>query len=233
MFRKIRRYLLKLTLALAVFIVSMLVGKHYHSTYFYTTMFLCPVSVLYMIAMLLGLLNELAFFHRLFRRFKRRLRPFLDRMKALAGAISDRVSGWMHTTAFYHKFEFLKLKNTSRITGYTDVHMRSRDIDGEEEYDLYLRRWRRCATNAERVRFLYGKYITKKRRQKKTFSYASTPQELNACWGTTAYSGQLIPAYYEARYNRNAEIRRELVEQLLKAESDDSAEADLSQPKPQ
>ena len=217
MFRSIRPHLCKLLCALALLCAACLIRQHHPSSYFYTTMFFIPIAGIWICYECLRILLYIVRPKRLLSKLAGRTAPFLRKFKIRWGALTSRLFDILRTTVIYQKLEYLHLKDTSRITGYRDEQIKNRGLETSAEYELSPLKWRRCKTNAERVRVLYAKYIAKNRRQKKLFSYSDTPVELQHQWGHDVYNELLIPAYYDARYNEHCDISDQQMTQLLNA----------------
>lgn len=172
--------------------------------------------ILCVISVMVQLLARIPFLQPLFLRLRKKLHPIAAHIRNVWMYATARFFQLLHTNVVYEKFEYLKLKNTSRITGYSDTVIRNPEQDLQAELERYRLKWKRCRTNQERVRYLYGKYVTQNRKQKQPFSYASTPRQLQKAWGEDEYNRLLIPTYYEARYQPTAEIDDEVLEKLRK-----------------
>lgn len=208
------KYFIKLFIAIIVFTVSYITGKKYSELYYYTVMFICPLSVVYLLIQLWKMLCELVSFRKIIKKYAPRLFSILEKGMKLWGRFTNRILEMAKSTAVYHKYEMLKLKDLSRITGYSDEKLTNFSYKTSKDYDLILKKWRKCKGNAEKVRYIYGKYIERERKEGKVFDLVSTPYELIERWDKTDYNQLLADTYYKARYNENEQIEDEIVKRL-------------------
>lgn len=206
----------KIILAILIFIISYSIGEIYRFSYYYTIMFVCPFAVFYIIFQVIKILDEITLVRRLVKKISPYFRPAIRKLKNIWSDAANLLLKLAHTSAVYQKFEALHLKNTSKITGYSDEFFRNHENETSHDYEIYHLKWKKCKSNSERVRFLYAKYIIRNRKKGKAFSYANTPEELQKVWGKDDYNAALFSAYYIARYDEKEEITDEIILKLTK-----------------
>lgn len=194
---------------------SYYIGKRESYLYYYTTMFLCPFSVLYILYQLKEILKEVSAVRKLFGRLARFLLPLTLRLKKLWAAFARALSAAAQNSVLYKKIEYLHLKDLSCITGYSDEYIPINNEIEKNDYDFIRLKWKRCKTNAERVRYLYAKYVLEKRKSGHAFRCSDTPMQIQSKWGKDQYNQTLFPEYYRARYAPKEKIGDEEVEALL------------------
>lgn len=217
-------YLIKIIITAFIFLLSWWVGTAFHTTYYYTIMFICPFAAVYAFAQVLHILGKLRIFQRLLFRIAPFIQPLKRKLKSFWSRSTNFFLHMAHRTIFYQKFEYLHLKNTSRITGYRDEYTHRTDVRSSAEYEAFPLKWHKCRTNAQKVRFLYLKYVLANKKSGKPFSYADTPNQLQEKWASDdARDHLLTSSYYYARYkfcddsgedNKNEDISDEVIETL-------------------
>ena len=218
--KKIFKRIFKIIMAGVVFALSYYTGTAFPSLYYYTIMFICPFAVLYAIGQVLLILYDIEFFRRAVKRLEPYVKPVLHKIMQLISHGANFLLRLAHHSFIYQKFEYRRLRDTSRITGYHDEYRHSDQTPSSQEYETYALRWRKCKNDAERVRYTYLKYVETNRRAGKTFSYSDTPNNLQKRWHTDAESNDesLIKWYYPSRYGNkeNLDIPKQDIDILHK-----------------
>lgn len=202
---------------------SYYIGQRETNLYYYTTMFLCPLSVLYILYQIKEILKEVKAVRKLLLRLARFLLPLTKRLKQLWGAFARTLSLTAKNSALYKKIEYLHLKDLSRITGYSDEYIPINNEKEKVDYDSIRLKWKKCKTNAEKVRYLYAKYVLAKRKNGHVFLNSDTPMQIQSKWGEDQYNQQLFPDYYKARYAISEEISDQEIKALLKLQKSEKA----------
>lgn len=218
------QYIIKIILSAFVFLLSWWIGTAFHTTYYYTVMFICPFTAIYAFIQILHILGKLRIFQRLLFVIAPYIQPLKQKLKSFLSRSTNFFLHMAHRTIIYQKFEYLHLKNTSRITGYRDEYMHRTDVCSSPEYEALPLKWHKCRTNAHKVRFLYLKYVLANKKSGKPFSYADTPNQLQKKWAfKDAKDNLLTSSYYYARYKfcdgneesrKNEDIADEVIEKL-------------------
>lgn len=211
---KTRGRVIKMIVAVLLYAIFYEIGIRYPSLYYYTVMFLCPICLLYIIFQILLILNQIKFVKRIWEKVELWGKPALERLKHIWSNASNALLQLAHKNVVYQKFEYLHLRDRSRITGYSDEYRKSADDDKLREYGGNRLKWKKCKTNQERIRFLYSRFVIRGRRQGKIFTYSDTPNQLREAWGEDLYHTLLTEAYYQARYDEEAQIEDEVVREL-------------------
>jgi len=212
--------ILKIIIAGAVFALSYYIGTAFPASYYYTIMFICPFSVLYAVGQILLILYDIELFRRIVKRLEPYVKPALRKFMQLISHGANLLLRLAHHSFLYQKFEYRRLRDTSRITGYHDEYRHSHQTPIQQEYETCALRWRKCKTDAERVRYTYLKYVEANRKAGKPFSYTDTPNSLQQRWHMDGETSDetLIKWYYPARYGdcRNLDISRQDIDELHK-----------------
>lgn len=203
--KSIIKRIIKIIIAGIVFALSYYAGTAFPSLYYYTIMFICPFSVLYAVGQVLLILYDIACFRRIVKRLEPYIRPVLSRLGKFVSNAANFLLRLAHHSFIYQKFEYRRLRDTSRITGYHDEYRHSGQSLANQEYETYALRWRKCKNDAQRVRYTYLKYVQTNRKAGKPFSYADTPSRLQKRWHTEGDTRDelLVKWYYPARYGNS------------------------------
>lgn len=212
------QYIIKIFISALVFLLSYRIGMSFHTTYYYTVMFICPFAVIYAFIQVLHLLGKLRIMQRLLFLIAPYVQPFKRKLKHFLSRSANFFLHMAHNTVIYQKMEYLHLKNTSRITGYHDEYIHDTTVRSVKEYEAFPLKWHKCKTNAQKIRFLYLKYVLTNKKAGKPFSYADTPDQLQKKWSfEDAKDDLLTSSYYCARYKiheENEDIPDQVIETL-------------------
>lgn len=212
---KIKKCLVKILICVPIFSLSYITGKKYTQLYYYLVMFLCPISVMYAVLQLLKILYELDIVRKVLTKFAPHLVNGLKLLKKSWFEFTNSVLKGAKSTKIYKTFQYLHLKKTDRITSYTDEKIYFEASGRRSRYALIIKRWKKCTDNCDRVRFLYGKYIERQRREGKKFLLSDTPNEVVRRWGEDSYNILLKEYYYRARYNTEEKIEDCVIDELM------------------
>lgn len=195
------QYFIKIMISALVFLLSYWIGMSFHATYYYTVLFICPFAAIYAFIQILHLIGKLRIIKRLLFLTAPYIQPFKHKLKQFLSRTANFFLHMAHNTVIYQKFEYLHLKNTSRITGYRDEYMHETNAQTAAEYEVLPLKWRKCETNAQKVRYFYLKHVLANKKAGKPFSYADTPNQLLEKWSPdNAKDHFLTSSYYTARY---------------------------------
>lgn len=203
---QLKKRLIKILAACAVFALSYWLGSTFRNTYYYTTMFCCPIAVLYIWIQFLLILYDIRFVRRILKKLQPYAAPLVNRIKSWWSHAANVLLKWVYASSVYQKIEYRRWKDTSRITGYSDEYHHNLSPSSSREYDAIPLKWRKCENNAQRIRCIYRKYVETNRKAGKPFSYASTPTELQKKWfqpSSEENDRLLMQLYYPARYDES------------------------------
>lgn len=182
------------------------IGEKYRVTFFYTTRFLYPVSVILAICQLGCLLPKWVF-----------VKTRVGRLLKKAGIPLQKLWNFGKRGLERIRERFLPgdrsgKKESRQKKAYRDESFYA---DGSGLFTKRRKhlRWRDMKTNNEKIRYLYMKYVVGRVKAGQPFQYSLTPAELQKLW--KAEDKEIVSAYIQARYGVE-ELPEELVERLKK-----------------
>lgn len=215
LFHKLRR----IVIACMIFALSYWLGSTFSFLYYYTVLFICPFAALFICFQLLLILYDMKLVQRLVKQLQPYLHPVAERIRSFISHAAATLLRLAQSNVIYQRLEYHRLRDTSRITGYSDEYHHATTMPATQEYTCYPLKWRKCTNDAQRIRYTYLKYVEANRKSGKAFSYSDTPYMLHRRWQPNDKTSArlLITSYYPARYGNETDqipLSEEALKQL-------------------